>query len=223
MIDCGVLAGLPLLAEIPRPVLAQLAQRAVELRFDPGQVLYTAGTVPAGLFVVVEGRVRVVRGRGDRQHLVHEEGPGGALGEVPVFCGGTYPATAIAAEPTRCLLLLTEALRSATRSSPEAALIFVRRLGERTRHLVSRIDSLASQRVNARLAGLLLDRQRDSGAGIPFGFDRTQMEVAEQLGTVREVLVRALRQLRQAGVIESAGRGQYLVLNEEALERLLKE
>jgi CRP-like cAMP-binding protein len=211
MIDPSVLAGLPLFTNLPPAALAALAHQAIERRYSAGQVLYRAGSTPVGLLVILEGRVRVVRGRSGRQHLVHEERPGGALGEVPVFGGGAYPATAIAADPTRCLLLFTNALLAAARSSPETALVFLQRLGERTRNLVDRVDSLAAQGVNGRLARLLLTRERAVGPGAAFVLGRTQAEVAEQLGTVREVLVRALRALRQAGIIESGGRGRYLV------------
>jgi CRP-like cAMP-binding protein len=223
MIDPKCLGKLPLFAQLPATALAALAHHAVERRFDAGQLMYAAGSTPVGLLVILDGRVRVVRGRTGRQCLVHEEGAGGALGEVPVFGGGTYPATAIAAEPTHCLLLLTEPLRVAARTSPETGLIFLQRLGHRTRQLVDRIEALASRGVNARLAELLLARQRSMDSRLPLHLGRTQTEVAEQLGTVREVLVRALRQFRQSGIIEAAGRGRYLIRNQPALVALCEE
>jgi CRP/FNR family transcriptional regulator, dissimilatory nitrate respiration regulator len=221
MIHPDRLTDLPIFEHLPRSVLKTLAHYTVERSFARGQILFSAGSTPHGLLVIIEGRVRVVRGGGDRQHLIHEEGPGGALGEVPVFGGGTYPATAIAAEPTRCLLLFTEALQAAAGADPATALTFLRRLGERTRQLVNRVDSLASRRVNNRLAHLLLQQQHAAGPGVPFTLGRTHTEVAEELGTVREVLVRALRELRLAGVIASAGRGHYQVCDAPALERLI--
>lgn len=219
MVDPTIIQSLPLFSPLAPAVSTALASRAVECRFDAGQVLYITGSTPDGLLVIIDGRVRIVRGRGGRQHLVHEEGAGGALGEVPVFSGGTYPATAIAAEPTRCLLLSGEALRAAVHDHPEVAFLFLRRLSERTRLLVDRVDSLAAQDVPGRLARLILERQRDAGTS-PFTLGRTQLEVAEALGTVREVLVRALRQFRHQGFIEAAGRGQYRICDPEALARL---
>lgn len=47
----------------------------------------------------------------------------------------------------------------------------------------------------------------------------TQAAIAEGLGTVREVVVRSLRHLTQAGVISAAGAGRYRVLDEDALRR----
>jgi CRP-like cAMP-binding protein len=219
MVDPIALRSLPLFAPLPPAAAAAIAARAVERRYDADQVLYTTGSAPAGLLVIMAGRVRIVRGRRGRQHLVHEEGPGGALREVPVFSGGTYPATAIAAEPTQCLLIPNDALRGAVHDHPEIAFLFLRRLAERTRLLVDRVDALAAHSVSGRLARLILERHRESG-GDWFTLGRTQRETAEALGTVREVLVRALRQFRHVGIVQSAGRGRYRVGDAQALARL---
>ncbi|MFL5475636.1 MAG: helix-turn-helix domain-containing protein, partial [Gemmatimonadales bacterium] len=72
-----------------------------------------------------------------------------------------------------------------------------------------------------RLARLLQARQQAVGSGVPFTLGRTQLETAEELGTVREVVVRAIRELRQEGIIESAGRGRYLVCDDTRLARLI--
>jgi CRP/FNR family transcriptional regulator len=220
MIDPAVIRAVPLFAALAPEAVRALAERAVERRWAAGRTLYAAGDPPSGLIVILEGRVRVVRDRADRRHLVHHEGPGGALGEVPVFGGGRYPATAVAAEPVRGLVVSVEALRGAIRRDPETAFVFLRRLADRTRHLVERLDRLASQDVTARLARLLLERQRAAGHGVPFLLGRTQGEVAEELGTVREVLVRSLRRLRDEGAIEAAGRGRYRVGDAAGLEHL---
>jgi DNA-binding transcriptional regulator YhcF (GntR family) len=45
-------------------------------------------------------------------------------------------------------------------------------------------------------------------------------ELAEELGTVRELVVRALAQLRDAGLVASAGRGRYVVRDLAALTDL---
>jgi CRP-like cAMP-binding protein len=217
MVDPRLLGGLPLFASLPSDVLATLSRAAVERRFAPGEVLYSAGSTPSGLLVILDGTVRVVRGRNGRQFVMHPEHAGGALGEIPVFAGGTYPATAIAAAPTRCVLLPTASLLRACRQSAELALTFVRRLGQRTRLLVERVDRLAAQRVTGRLANFLLERQQAAGIHVPFTLARTQLELAEELGTVREVVVRALRQLRESGMIASAGRGRYVVQDLESL------
>jgi CRP/FNR family transcriptional regulator, dissimilatory nitrate respiration regulator len=218
MTDANALRSLEIFTGLSPATLDRLAAAAVERRYAPDQVLYATGSEPAGLLVILEGSVRVVRGRNGRQQLVHEEKSGGALGEVPVFAGGGYPATAIASEPTRCAMLSTAALRAIIREDADVAFIFLRRLAQRTRGLVGLVDRLSSQDVNGRLAALILRRCEAGADAFPLG--RTQTEVAEELGTVREVLVRALRQLRQAGLIQALGRGRYRVSDCDGLKRI---
>jgi CRP/FNR family transcriptional regulator len=187
-----------------------VARDAIARTFAAGEALWTAGTEPRGLFVVLEGKVRVVRAPGGRQYALHTEGPGGTLGEVPLFAGGRYPATALAAEATTCVAVGRDTLARAIAADPELAFRLLGRLAERVRTVVSRLDRRASETVQMRLAALLLARHLEAD-GAAFTLGATQAEVAEEVGTVREVLVRALRALRDAGAIETAGRGRYRV------------
>jgi CRP/FNR family transcriptional regulator len=219
MVSLDIIRSRAIFRPLSPAAASALAARAIERRYQAGEILYTAGSKPGGLLVVTAGRVRIVRGRGGRQHLVHEELPGGALGEVAIFDGGNYPATAIAAEPTRCVLIPQGVLLAIMTDHPEVALLFLRRLAERTRLLVDRLDAVVAQEVAGRVARLILQRHREAGVEV-FTLGSTQHEVAEAVGTVREVLVRSLRQLRNRGVIESAGRGRLRVRDVQALTDL---
>jgi CRP/FNR family transcriptional regulator len=198
--------------------LRALAAGAVVRRFEPGATLWAAGADPRGLFVVLDGRVRVVRAPGGRQYAVHSEGPGGTLGDVPFFAGGRYPATAVAAAPTACLVLDRATLARAVAADPELALRLLARLAVRVRGLVERLDARTAATVEQRLAALLLARHAAAGGGA-FALGATQAEAAEELGTVREVLVRALGALRRAGLVAAVARGRYRVLDAAGLRR----
>jgi GTP-sensing pleiotropic transcriptional regulator CodY len=55
---------------------------------------------------------------------------------------------------------------------------------------------------------------------VPFALAATQAEAAEEMGTVREVLVRALRRFRVAGLVSSPVRGRYIVRDRAGLARI---
>lgn len=219
MIDERILDDLPLTAGLNAAAKRELAARAVLCRFAPGATLWRAGTSPRGLFLVVEGQVRVTRSTAGRRHVVHVEEAGGTLGEVPLFAGGGYPATAVAERRTVCVAIGTDAIQAAVREDSSFAFALLARLAGRVRHLVDRLDRLAARNVNSRLADYLLARRREVGRPA-FTLGRTQAEVAEELGTVREVVVRGLRELREAGIIRAAGRGRFEVADPAALARL---
>jgi cAMP-binding proteins - catabolite gene activator and regulatory subunit of cAMP-dependent protein kinases len=179
-------------------------------------VLWIAGDLPAGLTLVVEGKVRIVRGSGGRQAAIHSGEAGSTLGEIPFFTRSTYPATAIAAEPTRCLIITHAAFDHALRVDPGLAYALLDRLSKRVQHLVDRVGRLTSHGVSARLAQFLIECANNSTAPT-FSLGMTQGELAEELGTVREVVVRALRQLKEAGAITSRDRGRFSVANLDLL------
>ena len=208
--------AMPLFRGLRPDALRTLTAGALLRRCAPGEVLWTAGARPRGLFVVLEGRVRVVRAPRGRQYTLHTEGPGGTLGEVPLFAGGRYPATAIAAEATTCLVLGRETLARTMALDPEFAFRLLARLAERVRTVVHRLDRRTGQTVTSRMGEFLLSRREITGAN-PFRLGATHSEVAEELGTVREVLVRALRTMREQGLIASAGRGRYAIPDPGAL------
>ncbi len=220
MMDPRTIAALPALAGARPAAVRELAARAVERRFPEGAVLFTAGSPARGLFMLIEGRVRVLRSDGGRERVVHDEGPGGTLGEVPLFAGGGYPATAVALEPTRCAVFSRAALDAALREEPGLAWVFLARLAERVRGLVGRMEPDRGPGVVARVAALAL--ARDPGAGR--ALDLTpQWRVAEEIGTAREVVVRALRELRGRGALRTAGRGRFVVADRELLRRIAAE
>lgn len=222
-IDPAVLAALPALRTVPPAALGALAERAVERRYDAGATIFAAGGEPRGLHLVVEGRVRVLRGGGGRPHVIHAAGPGDTLGDVPLFAGGSYPATAVAAEPVRCLLLDHAAISAAIAADPAFAFLLLGRLAGRVRELVDRLDARAARSATERLAEYLLARPRTATVPPRISLGMTQTALAEELGTVREVVVRALLALRRRALIAPLGGGRYAILDEAGLKAVTRD
>jgi CRP-like cAMP-binding protein len=211
-----VLASLPLFRGASPDVVRALAKRGLEVNYPPNAVMFLTGAMPRGWFIVIEGKVRVVRGSGSRQHVIHTEGPGGTLGEVPLFTQRTHPATGIAAEPTRCVLFDRASLEAAIAEAPAIAFLLASRLALRTEQLVERLHERSATNVQTRVIEFLLARKPARGANT-ISLGMTQQELAEDLGTVREVVARELRALVKRGWIESLGGGRYRLLDTKAL------
>jgi CRP/FNR family transcriptional regulator, dissimilatory nitrate respiration regulator len=208
----------PLFAQLDRETRRALGRAAVIRRAPAGAALFRAGAPARGLVLVLEGTVRVVGARQGRQHLVHESGPGETLGEVPLFAGGGYPATAIAR--TACLYAVfpPEVLGGIMRRDTAVAWLLLARLARRVRHLVSRLERNTAWSVESRLAEVLLARQAAAG-GDSFTLETGQAALAEELGTVREVVVRTLAEFCRAGLLGRERRGWYRVCDAEGLRR----
>jgi CRP-like cAMP-binding protein len=218
MVPLSTIDAVPFLRGLESAAKAEIAARAITARYGQGQRLWSAGDPPKGLFVILAGRVRVVRSRGKRAQLVHVEGPGATLGEVPLFAGGTYPATAVAVEPTTCLVLDRQSLTYVMRAQPALAWALLERLASRLRVVLDKLGEQGADPVVARLARYVLARQADAEGGFTLG--ATQEAVAEELGTAREVIVRLMTDLLRAGVLERRGRARYAVRDANTLHAL---
>ena len=203
-------AVVPELEDLPGTTLERIAAMVIRRRYAKGAILYRAGDPADGLYIVLAGRVRVSRETSAHTEFLHVETAGGVLGEIPMFGGGPFPATASAAEPTICAHLDHRAVERLLAEDPAFARFALRRLAERARGLLRRIDELTATTITARVADYLLSRIDDSlGDEITLGM--SQEELACELGTAREVIVRSLRALIAAGAIERSGRSRFLV------------
>jgi CRP/FNR family transcriptional regulator len=200
----AVLAAIPYFRGLPAAALRRVAAHATVRTVGRGERVFEEGAPADGLFVVLEGRVRLVRvSSGGREQVLHSEGPGATLGEVPLLDGGGYVATAIAAQPSRLLYLPRAAVLDACRRHPDVALGIIRVLARRVRSFAGLVEQLSLKDLTARTAALLL---AESAGRTTFELSVTRDELAARLGTVREPVSRALARLRRAGLIRVAGR-----------------
>lgn len=208
------LKGFDLLSE---PAALALVAHARLRAYSINEALFREGDESHGIFIVLAGEVRVVRSSRGRRHVLHTERSGGTLGEAPFFDHMPYPASAIAQTKVDVLYIDRGGIQRALRANPDIAFFFLSRLAGRVRLLVDRADRLATSTVAARLSAYLLDRESKTESAI---VTITQESLAEELGTVREVVMRTLRALRERRVIGSAGRGRIEILDRSALRAL---
>jgi CRP-like cAMP-binding protein len=212
-------AAVPALRELSAATIGRVGALASLRRFSPRAVLYRSGDPPSALFFVLSGRVRVTRELERSTHVLHGEGPGGVLGEIPLFGGGPYPGTATAVEPTRCAVLSISHVETLLREEPEFARFALQRIAGKAHVILRRLDELSAYTVTARLAAHLQARAR-AGVEREITLGMTQSALAEELGTAREVVVRSLRELCDAGAIRRTGRSRFVVASAARLGTL---
>lgn len=192
---------------VPATELARLARRCRPRALKKGERAFEAGDACRGLLVVAEGAVemRQVSPRG-REQVLHAEGAGATLGEAPLFDGQGYIASAVAIEPTQLVLVPKEAVLDLCRRHPAVALSMLEAMAKRVRRFAGLVEDLAFRQVTERLARHLEASAAASGepvaAGTVVDLALTQEQLAARLGTVRELVSRALAQLERAGAIK---------------------
>ena len=153
-----------------------------------------------------------------REQVLHEEGPGVTLAEVPVFDGGGYVGSAVAVEAALVLFVPRSPLLDVLKRTPASALGVIHVLASRVRKLAAVVEDLSLRGVTARVASYLC-REIERAGGDTLQLRITRDELAAHVGTVREQASRALSQLRADGLIEVRGR-TVVILEPEALRLL---
>lgn len=194
--------------------LAEVARHVHARHYEAGQVIILEGDDCPGLYIVTAGRVRVYKASpAGKQQVLRIMAPFDSFNDVPVFDGGPNPASAEALDDAQVAFLSKEDAERllATRASFGPAMLRV--FAMRLRHLTSLVEDLSFHSVRARLARALL---QSAQAGVS---ELTQRELADMVGTTREVAGRDLRQMEDEGLIRLT-RGRTELLDAARLERV---
>ena len=213
----GVIQKISYFEELPPEELRRLTAASRVISVDAGEAVFYEGEPAAGLYYVWRGSVKVLRYSPEgRQLIVREFRPGETFNEVGALDGTENAATAIAGKKeTQVILIAGDVIRDLIGRYPAVGSKMVRAMAQKLRFAMQKVNSLALMDVKARLAVHLLENADD--AGVLKGISHE--ELAAQLGTVRQVLGRALGELQRAGAVD-VKRGMIRVLDREALEAL---
>jgi len=187
--------------------------------YAAGQTLFQEGEPCQGLYVVGHGSVKLVKTvPSGRQIVLAVETAPNSVAEVPVFDGGSYPASVVALEDVDTLILPRRELHSFCLRYPEVGLKMLAVFGRRLRHLVALVEGVTFGSLRQRLAQVLLESAAgaDEDGWIPM--PGTHEELAQRLGTVREVVSRNLGRFQAEGFVR-VERRRVRILNEEELRR----
>jgi CRP/FNR family transcriptional regulator, cyclic AMP receptor protein len=195
---------------LPGPATQRLLTGARLLRVPVGAVTHREGETAEHLELVVDGLVRAfVTGPDGRTMTVRYCRCGALIGAVSMYASGfRMPAGIQAMVQARLLRFSPAVVRRAAHEDPAVAEALLRELADRALTYVHEITGSAFTTVRERVARHLLDlaAQESRAAG---GAQRalkvavSQRQLADSVGTVREVVVRVLRDLRDEGVIST--------------------
>jgi CRP-like cAMP-binding protein len=135
-----VLAAAPLLSQLSRKELTRLGRAVVERKFAKGATIVREGEAAAAFFMLIKGRVAVVRGDGSkRSDKLNEIGVGGFFGEMSLLDGAPRAASIKALDDTECLVLSRWDFMAELRTTPEIAVAMLPILTQRVRDLDARL------------------------------------------------------------------------------------
>jgi CRP/FNR family cyclic AMP-dependent transcriptional regulator len=217
-----LLRQIPYLRSVPGADVRALVTSLRERRYQAGDVIFRKGDPSEGLGVVLSGRVRtVISSPEGREQVLKMFGPGRTFADIAVFDDEPQPAEAIADSESAVVFISQADLLDCLKQHPDAAIDVIRLFASRLRAYKQMVEDLSLRTVVARVARLLVDRARgaqtlieESASSHP---EYTQDEIAAMVGSVREVVQRALKTLEYAGLIQMA-RGRIQIFDVDALD-----
>ena len=196
-----------LFSGLPEQQLADLIDISYEKSYGRGESVFFEGDAGTGFYLVADGKVKIYKmSPAGKEHILHIFGPGEPFGEVPVFHGNPFPASAECLVKSRLIFFPREKFVQLVHRNPSIALNMLAVLSLRLRRFTSQIENLSLKEVPARLAGYLLYLQEEQGGRQVVELEISKGQLASLLGTIPETLSRIFAKMSEEGLIEVDGR-----------------
>jgi len=212
----SILQTVSYFSELDSAALTSIERAAYRSNYDAEQVVLLEGEPCSGLYIVENGWLKASKiGVDGREQVLQMFGVNDVFNAISVFTDAPNQATVTALETSTVWMVRREVLVKLMEEHPSLVRQVVKNLAGRVQHLIRMVEDLSLRSVEARLARLLLEQAE--GESVTRRRWATQAEMASRIGTVQDVLNRALRKLAEEGVIR-VERHQIQILDPKGLE-----
>ena len=212
------LRTVPLFTKLDDAELQRFAELTREKNYPKGSVILFEDDPGDSLFIVRDGRVKVVLvGEDGREVILGVLGPGEHFGELSLIDDQPRSAHVIAMEDSQLLILRREDFRRRVEANPTVAWALLTELSRRLRRADQKIGGLVLLDVPGRISRLLLDLSAESGSAT-IEKPLTHQTIAQMIGASRETVSRAMKDFQEEGLIR-VERRRIAVANRDALEK----
>jgi len=222
-----VIKGIPIFSSLKEREVKDIGLLFIQEDFKKGEYIFWEGDPSDWLYVVAEGKVRIIKHSISGKDIILEIIPRGEIfGGVAVLDKRPYPASAQAMEDSRIIKLSRANLFRILDNYPAVALDTAIYMGKRLRDAHEMMRRLAAERVEKRIAAILLRLAerigiRESG-GIRLDINLTRLDLAEMAGTTVETAIRVMSKFGKEGLITPHTK-RIVIIDKERLASLLED
>lgn len=218
---------IPMFEYLEAEELDRLYSLSTTEEYSKGAYIFLECDAPRNLYVVVKGEVKLLKQTEDgRETIVEMAYPGEIFGEEAIFDGQPYPMTSQALEDVELLSITRADFFAFLRDNPDLALEIITELGARLREAQNTIRALAMERVEWRIARVLLMLSRKAGVietdGVSINLPLTRQDIADMAATTVETTIRVLSNFKKMGLVETE-KGKIILLDKKHLEEMVSE
>lgn len=169
--------------------------------FPANAIIINEGDETDALYILLSGRVKVyAANKAGKEVVFSTHGPGEYLGEMALD-GGPRSASVMTLEPTTCSVVSGANLRQFIAEHPDFAIHLINKLIRRVRTASESVKNLALMDVYGRVARLLLELATDEGGKLAIAEKLTQQDIADRVGSSREMVSRIFKDLGAGGYV----------------------
>ena len=213
----------PIFSRLSQTDRRAVAEVAVVREFAKGDLIFEQDS-PSEFYAIAAGRVKIFKMMPNGKDVILEVfGPGDPLGAVAAYMDRPFPASALALEPTTCVIIPRAAFFRLLEASPSLVRGLLLGLTTRLVELTNRLAELTGGRIEPRFARLFLKlasemgRPERDGTFIPLALSR--QDLADMTGTTIETCIRIMSRWNKDDVVRTDKDG-FVVLDAAELERL---
>lgn len=204
--------------------MKELAPYLVASSHRKKETIFSEGEPPEWFYIVKSGKVKITRVSHDGKEIILELiSPDDIFGGVAVLKNFPYPANAVAMETTEVVKISRRNLMRLVDRFPNLMYFIALQLGERMKSSHDTLKNIALERVEARIAALLLKLANKVGVetkqGTMIDMRLTKQDVADMVGTTVETSIRTFSKFKKQGLVTDAD-GRMIIRDKKGLAAL---
>ena len=186
--------------------------------------IFTEGDAPEWFYIVSKGKIKITKLSHDGKEIILELiSPTDIFGGVAVLRNFPYPANAVAMEDSEIIKISRKNLMRLVDRFPNLMYCIALQLGDRMKSSYDSLKNIALERVEARIAALLLKLANKVGLERPDGvlidMRLTKQDVADMVGTTVETSIRTFSKFKKQGLLSDTD-GKIIIKDKEGLSEL---
>jgi CRP/FNR family transcriptional regulator len=192
--------------------------------YSKKEFIFSEGDPSDWLYIVKSGKVKITKLSHEGKEIILEIVPPNEIfGGIAVARGFPYPANAVAMEDTEVFKMSRKNLLSIMDRFPNLMYCMAVNIGDRIKGTHETLKSIALEKVESRIASLLIKLSDKAGEKVPEGvaisMKLTKQDIAEMVGTTVETSIRTISKLTKAGLV-AAKAGRIIIRDLEKLKSL---
>ena len=201
--------------------LKELAPYLASTSYKKKDDIFSEGDPPEWFFIVAKGKVKITKLSHEGKEIILEViSPTDIFGGVAVIRGFPYPANAVAMEDSEVFKISRKNLMRLVDRFPNLMYCIALQLGDRMKSSYDSLKNIALERVEARIAALLLKLAGKVGLetkeGLLIDMRLTKQDVADMVGTTVETSIRTFSKFKKEGLVADSN-GKIVIKDREGL------